>query len=88
MTLCVLINYDSETASYSAVCPQLPGCASAGDTEEEALVNMREAIELYHIHGSHYVMKKGNLTLVVPVHGNRDLAPGLLHKLKKQGGLR
>ncbi len=44
--------------------------------------------QLHHIHGSHYVMKKGNLTLVVPVDGNKDLAPGLLHKLKKQGGLR
>ena len=32
---------------YSAVCPELPGCASAGETEEEARANIREAIELY-----------------------------------------
>jgi hypothetical protein len=32
---------------YAAVCPELPGCASAGDTEEEARVNIREAIALY-----------------------------------------
>jgi predicted RNase H-like HicB family nuclease len=25
----------------------LPGCASAGDTESEALVNAREALELW-----------------------------------------
>jgi len=47
MNLRVLIDYDNETSSYSAVCPELPGCASAGDTEEEALTNIREAIELY-----------------------------------------
>jgi len=29
------------------VCPELPGCASAGETEEEARPNIREAIELY-----------------------------------------
>jgi predicted RNase H-like HicB family nuclease len=28
-------------------CPELPGCTSAGDTEEEALENIREAIQLY-----------------------------------------
>lgn len=43
----VLIEYDSEAGSYSAVCPELPGCASAGDTEAEARANIREAIELY-----------------------------------------
>jgi len=33
--------------SYSAVCPELPGCASAGDTEMEARQNIEEAIRLY-----------------------------------------
>jgi predicted RNase H-like HicB family nuclease len=47
MTFRVVLEFDSETCSYSAVCPELPGCASAGDTEEEARVNIREAIELY-----------------------------------------
>jgi len=27
--------------------PSLPGCISEGDTKEEALVNIKEAIELY-----------------------------------------
>ena len=39
--------HDPESGDYSAVCPELPGCASAGETEEEARANIREAIELY-----------------------------------------
>lgn len=40
------------------------------------------------INGSHYIMVKGNQTLVVPVHGNRDLKPGLLNAILKQAGLK
>ena len=43
----VVLEYDPETKSYSAVCPELPGCASAGDTEDEARHNIEEAIQLY-----------------------------------------
>ena len=32
---------------FYAWCPELKGCQSQGDTLEEALANMREAIELY-----------------------------------------
>ncbi len=43
----VVIELDPETGDYSAVCPELPGCASAGETEQEAEINIREAIDLY-----------------------------------------
>ncbi|HEV1285129.1 MAG TPA: type II toxin-antitoxin system HicB family antitoxin [Bryobacteraceae bacterium] len=43
----IVLEFDPETDSYSAVCPELPGCASAGDTEEEARRNIAEAIKLY-----------------------------------------
>ena len=43
----IVLEFDAETKSYSAVCPELPGCASAGDTEEEARANIEEAIRLY-----------------------------------------
>ncbi len=33
--------------AFGVVVPDLPGCFSAGDTFEEALVNAREAIELH-----------------------------------------
>ncbi|MFN0102069.1 MAG: type II toxin-antitoxin system HicB family antitoxin [Bryobacteraceae bacterium] len=47
MTFRAVIEFDPESDSYSAVCPELPGCASAGDTEEEARRNIKEAIALY-----------------------------------------
>ena len=51
MTFRVVLERDPETGVYSAVCPELPGCASAGETEEEARTNIREAIELYLMPG-------------------------------------
>ena len=37
----------SEDGGYTVYVPSLPGCISQGDTREEALANVREAIELY-----------------------------------------
>ena len=36
-----------EEGGYTVYVPSLPGCISQGDTKEEALRNIREAIELY-----------------------------------------
>jgi predicted RNase H-like HicB family nuclease len=41
------LEYDAKVKSYAVYCPELPGCASAGCTEEEALANIKEAIALY-----------------------------------------
>ena len=43
----VILEYDAEAESWSAVCPELPGCTSAGLTEEEARQGIEEAIRLY-----------------------------------------
>jgi len=32
---------------YTVTCPALPGCVSEGDTREEAIKDIREAIRLY-----------------------------------------
>ncbi len=37
----------SEEGGYTVYVPALPGCISEGDTRDEALANVREAIELY-----------------------------------------
>lgn len=38
---------EKEESGYSVHVPALPGCASQGATVDEALTNIREAIELY-----------------------------------------
>ena len=37
----------SEEGGYTVFVPSLPGCISEGETVEEALKNIQEAIELY-----------------------------------------
>lgn len=37
----------SEEGGYTVFVPSLPGCISEGETREEALKNILEAIELY-----------------------------------------
>ena len=42
----VVIEYDPTENVYLAECPMLPGCYTDGETYEEALVNIRDAIQL------------------------------------------
>lgn len=37
----------SDDGGYTVYVPALPGCISEGETQDEALANIREAIELY-----------------------------------------
>ena len=43
---------------------------------------------LDRINGSHHIMIKAKKTLVVPVHGNKDIPKGTLNKIMKLGGLK
>ncbi len=45
MKVSVVIEKDAH--SYYAYCPELKGCHSQGDTLDEALENIKEAIALY-----------------------------------------
>ena len=45
MKLGVMI-YTDEDGVWIAECPEIPGCVSQGETKEEALENIREAIAL------------------------------------------
>lgn len=42
----VLLERDEEYGGYVVTCPSIQGCHSQGKTAEEALANIREAIEL------------------------------------------
>lgn len=42
-----VILYPEEDGGWSVECPSLPGCFSQGDTKEEAVQNVKEAISLY-----------------------------------------
>ena len=46
MKLQVLLE-PSEEGGYTIFIPALPGCISEGDTKEEAIKNIKEAIDLY-----------------------------------------
>ena len=45
MKLTVTIDRD-EDGVWIVECPSIPGCVSQGDTKDEALVNIREAIAI------------------------------------------
>jgi len=42
-----VILYPGEDGYWVAECPTLPGCISQGETKEQAIKNIREAIDAY-----------------------------------------
>ena len=47
MSYKVSIVIEKDEAGYFAYCPELEGCHSQGDSLEDVIANVREAIELY-----------------------------------------
>ncbi len=43
----LMVIYPGECGYWVAECPSLPGCISQGQTKQEAIVNIREAIDGY-----------------------------------------
>ena len=41
-----IIEWDEETKTYTATCPELNFVSSFGDTKEKAIANLKEAIHL------------------------------------------
>jgi predicted RNase H-like HicB family nuclease len=42
-----IILEQEDDGTYSVHCPALKGCHSQGETREDALINIQEAIQLY-----------------------------------------
>jgi predicted RNase H-like HicB family nuclease len=42
-----VVIYPGEDGFWIAECPSLPGCISQGETREEAINNVKEAINVY-----------------------------------------
>lgn len=46
MIIRALIEWDTESQAYSATCPELNFVSSFGDTKDEAITNLKDAIQL------------------------------------------
>ena len=46
MIVRAILEWDEEVKSYSATCPELNYISSCGDTKEEAIEQLKEAIQL------------------------------------------
>ena len=42
-----VVLYPGEDGFWVVECPSLPGCVSQGETRQEAIANIKEAIEAY-----------------------------------------
>ena len=46
MIIRAVIEWDEETQAYSATCPELNFVSSFGDTKEDAIANLKDAVAL------------------------------------------
>jgi len=46
MVIRAILEWDKEAEAYSATCPELNFVSSCGDSREEALANLKDAIHL------------------------------------------
>ncbi|MHB1231769.1 MAG: type II toxin-antitoxin system HicB family antitoxin [Burkholderiales bacterium] len=43
----IILYWSAEDSAFIAEVPELPGCMAHGDTQEEALANVKEAMRLW-----------------------------------------
>lgn len=61
------VKLEKTEEGYAVWCPGLPGCWSQGATEEEALENIKDAIETYLATVEELVKDKDTRLVEVPV---------------------
>ena len=47
MKYTIIIHKDEQEGGFWGECPELPGCYSQGESVEELMKNIREAVKLY-----------------------------------------
>ena len=47
MSYTIIIHRDEQEGGFWCECPQLPGCYTQGETVDELMQNMKEAVALY-----------------------------------------
>jgi predicted RNase H-like HicB family nuclease len=83
MTYKVVVTHTDE--GYSVGCPELPGCWSEGETEEEAISNIRVAIQEF-LSVKPTADSQGKVTfvdvtdVVIPPNGKNGSAPAVERK--------
>ena len=73
----VMLEPDPDTGEWAVWCPELPGCVSAGETEAEALENIREAIALY-LEPDTITLKAGSLMRNKLINGKISISNELI----------
>jgi predicted RNase H-like HicB family nuclease len=82
MTFQVVVEFDPATDAYTAVCPDLPGCASVGDTEAEARRKVEEAIRM-HLEAAAASALKDQKPVRVRVNGRGEAAEETPYNLQE-----
>jgi predicted RNA binding protein YcfA (HicA-like mRNA interferase family) len=47
-------------------------------------IALEKGFTLDRVNGSHHIMIKGNLTVTIPIHANKDIPIGTANKILKQ----
>ena len=65
----IMLEPDEESGGYVVTCPSIPGCYSQGDTIDEAIANIKEAILLCleDMESQHLEIHDSSKTLVADV---------------------
>jgi predicted RNase H-like HicB family nuclease len=65
----IMLEPDEESGGYVVTCPSIPGCYSQGDTIDEAIANIKEAILLCleDMESQHLEIHDSSKTLVADI---------------------
>ncbi len=72
----VSIVIEKDKYGYYAYCPELEGCQTQGDSLDEVMANIKEAIELYL-----ETLSDDDRRVIVPFHSGKILHPKVVRQV-------